>query len=414
MILFRDLLGQAFLALRDNKLRTILSVAGITIGIAAVTIVGTISKSGHEIVFRELQTFGLNSIWISRNRKDVDPFSAGREGTGIVNKDYMAIQEGCCLVRRVTPIVSNSRRSPKLKLHHAGKFSDAKLSGVGVEYLHIVNDTLVEGRRFTRKDISRRRYVALVTREVVDDLFVDNTQVIGKQIHIGKIKFIIVGLLAEKSRDFLSSIGSSGGEDVNNRVLIPFTTYQQILGLNEDISLLQAEAIELDKADVAAKQLVALLNRQHNGVYRYRIQTMKKYIGSANRILGGVSIIGVIAASVSLLVGGMGIMNIMSTSVLERTREIGLRKAVGATSMEIQMQFLSESVLISFTGGILGLIVGILFNEVTAIYTGLHVQLSWESAILSCFVALSVGILSGYYPAKRAASMLPVNALRYE
>lgn len=408
-----DLVLQAVWALKDNRLRAILSVMGIAIGITAVMVVGTISKGGREAVFAELQTFGLRSIWVMRDRRVKDPIRVVREGTGVDEGDYLAIRGGCCpAVSRVTPIVS-ARGTAQL-VHAAGKYSDAGVHGVGEDYLAINNDSIRMGRWLGRDDIPRRRNVAVIGPDAQADLFGTYQDPIGKEFRIGAYKFNVIGVLNEKSRDFLSSIGSAGGGNANNRILIPYTVYQEILGTRDEISWLQAEAVELTEAGTAVGQLLAMLKRRHQGRYDYKAETMAQYIATAERILGGVSIVGVIAASVSLLVGGMGIMNIMSTSVLERTREIGLRKAVGAKRRDILAQFLMEAVLISAIGGLMGLVLGIVASVLLAVLAHFPLILSFWGILVAIVVSIAVGLVSGYYPAYRAAMMQPVVALRYE
>lgn len=410
---FSDLILQAVWALKDNRLRAMLSVMGIAIGITAVMVVGTISKGGREAVFAELQTFGLRSIWVMRDRRVKDPIRVVREGTGVDEGDYQAIRSGCCpAVSRATPIVS-ARNSTQL-VHAAGNYSDAAVHGVGEDYLAINNDVIRTGRWLGRDDIPRRRNVAVIGPDAQSDLFGAYQDPLGKEFRIGAYKFTVIGVLNEKSRDFLSSIGSSGGGNANNRILIPFTVYQEILGTRDEISWIQAEATDLSEAGIAVGQLLSMLKRRHQGRYDYKAETMAQYIATAERILGGVSIVGVIAASVSLLVGGMGIMNIMSTSVLERTREIGLRKAIGAKRRDILAQFLMEAVLISGIGGLMGLMLGIVASVLLAVLANFPLILSFWGIVVAIVVSIAVGLLSGYYPAYRAAIMQPVVALRYE
>ncbi len=407
-----DGIGQAVWALKDNRLRTILSILGITIGISAVMAVGTISKSGHYLIFNELETFGLKSVWVFRSNDEKDPRRSVRQGTGIESDDLDALHGACCpAVSRISPIVNNYRT--RMLVRAGNRFSNARITGVGADYAAINNDDLSAGRNFRPDDIRRHRDVAVIGPTVAEDLFGDASDLIGKEIRIDDKKYAIIGLLERKSRDFLASIGSAGGQDANNRILIPYTSFQVQLGRKE-IQVLQAEAAELAQADAAVAQIIGVLERLHNHRYTYKSDTMAQYIATSNRILQGVSLIGIVAASISLLVGGMGIMNIVSTSVLERTREIGLRKAVGASRAHILFQFLMESVIISVIGGILGLMLGIAASFVLAWITGFPLTPSWTMVVVALAVSIAVGLLSGFYPARRAAMLRPVIALRYE
>ncbi|MBN4080146.1 ABC transporter permease [Beggiatoa alba] len=406
-----DLLAQSFAALKDNRLRTFLSILGIAIGIAAVIAVGTVSKGGHYLIFSELKTFGLNSLWVYRDRRDKDPHRVIREGSGINNQDYRAITSGCCpAVQALSAVVHSNKR---VLVHARNHYSNARVKGVDVAYTRINNDNLVRGRGFRPQDILSRREVAIIGPTARVDLFGESSDPIGKEFRIGERKFTVIGLLKGKSRDFLASIGSSGGQDANNRILIPYTLYQLMLG-KRAINFLHAEATSLQQADTAAKQIITLLHRRNGQHFSYKSETMASYIATTNRILGGVSIIGIIAASVSLLVGGMGIMNIMSTSVLERTREIGIRKAVGARHRDILLQFLFEAVLISSIGGVIGLSLGAFVSILLALFTGFPLTPSLPVILIALLVSVSVGVISGFLPARRAANLHPVEALRYE
>ena len=411
--LWLDGIVQAGAALKDNRLRTVLSILGITIGVAAVMAVGTVSEGGRYLVFKELETFGLKSVWVSRTNDERDPSRAVRKGTGIEVGDIEVLQQGYCpAVTRYTPIVY-ATRGTRILVRVNNRYSNAQVSGVGADYAAINNDDLNAGHFFRQEDVNRHRPVAVIGTTVAEDLFGGSTNPIGRDIRIDDKKYTVIGLLEHKSRDFLASIGSAGGQDANNRILVPFTTFQSQLG-SKDIQVLQAEAGSLEDADLAVKQITDVLDRLHNHNFTYKSDTMAKYIATSERILKGVSLIGIVAASISLLVGGLGIMNIISTSVLERTREIGLRKAVGASRRDILFQFLMESVIISVVGGFLGLLFGGLASLVLTWATGFPLTPSWYMVLLGLAVSIIVGLLSGYYPALRAAKLHPVIALRYE
>lgn len=409
------LIGEALASLRDNRLRTGLSILGIAIGIAAVMAVGTVSKGGRHLIFSELETFGLRSVWVWRDFEEKDPRRAVREGTGIDESDYQAIRDGCCpAVVKVSPMLGRFKgKGGRILIRFGSRYSNARIEGVGHQYTAINNDAIVAGRPLREEDDSKRRSVVLIGNQVQADLFGAQSAV-GKEIRIASDKFVVVGVLKHKSRGFLASIGSSGGIDANNVILMPYTRFQRLAGARDEIEILQAEAASIDDADAAVAQISELLQRRHAQRYRYKGETMSKYIATASNITDGVTVIGVIAASISLLVGGMAIMNIMSTSVLERTREIGLRKALGARRGDIQFQFLVEAVLISGIGGLLGLIIGTIASYVLAWSTGFPLAPSLAMIALAVLVSVSVGLISGYYPARRAADLKPVEALRYE
>ena len=407
-----DIYLQALQALHDNRLRTILSVLGITVGIAAVMTVGAVSKGGKYLIFTELETFGLKSIWVSRELVEKDPRKAVRSGTGIEDGDYEALRGAhSWSIQKLSPVVSNKGKGQLVR--YGNRYSNAPISGVSPDYLDINNDSVQLGRFLRDGDVARNRPVAVIGSEVQKDLFVNDMDPIGKNIRIDGKSVMVIGVLREKTRDFLSSISSGGGNNANRRILLPYTYFQQLLGTKE-INLLQAESSGLADTDAAVFQIEDILKRRHGERFSYKAETMAQYVKTTENILRGVSVIGIIAASVSLFVGGMGIMNIMSTSVVERTREIGIRKALGASKGDILAQFLFEAMLISLMGGILGLLLGIAAGYGLGVVTGMPLTPSWPSVLVALTVSILVGVISGYYPAFRAASLKPVEALRYE
>jgi ABC-type antimicrobial peptide transport system permease subunit len=192
---------------------------------------------------------------------------------------------------------------------------------------------------------------------------------------------------------------------------MPYTTLQRLTG-DEDIGTLQLEAKNFNDAEAVGQRVMGYLSIRHGGVYEYDVETMASHVETTNRILGGVAIVGLVAASISLLVGGMGIMSLMSTAVLERTREIGIRKAIGASEQHILWQFLFEAALISIAGGVLGLLIGSLVSVGLAVITGFPLIPSFEAIGAAMLVSIGVGLLSGLLPARRASKLPPVEALR--
>ena len=405
-----DRFALAFSALRDNRLRTVLSVLGITIGITAVIVVSTISKGGNYLIYSELETFGLKSVWVYRDFNEKDPNQKARKGTGFDNNSYQLLTENCCrAVKRLTPIV---RFNDKKIIHNNNHYSNANTMGVANSFMKVANEHLLKGRSFRKQDIKAKRMVAIIGLTTATDLFGSSQSVLGKEFSIGNHKLVVIGVLKKKSREFLASIGSAGG-DINNRILLPYTLVQKING-NTEIGYLRAEAASVNKADLAAQQIIKFMSHLQKNKYNYKKETMANYSKTADNILASVSLIGIIAASVSLLVGGMGIMNMMSTAVLERTREIGLRKAIGASERDILLQFLMEAIFISILGGLLGIAIGLGASELLAYLVGFPSQPDINSIILALSVSIIVGIISGYFPAKKAALKVPVEALRYE
>jgi ABC-type antimicrobial peptide transport system permease subunit len=410
--LWLDVAQQAWYSLSDRRFRTLLSVGGIAIGVAAVTLIQVVTHGGREVVFSELQTFGLRSVWVSRDRKVLDPLKVQRVGSGIDNSDYEALRNSsCCLAFTLTSPVIYGAPGVGTAARVGRLYSQVSLEGVKEQYMPINNDILSSGRPFSATDVDRARPVAIIGAKVRDELFGPSANPIGRELRLDSRKFEVIGVLTNKDRSLLASIGS--GSDANGRVLVPYTRLQAIRASNQ-IDVLQGQVRDGMPAAAVAQSAADFLQRRHQGAYHYQIETMEQYVQTANNILNGVALIGGVAASVSLFVAGLGILNIMSTAVLERTREIGVRKALGGGEREILLQFLFEAGLISLFGGLVGLALGGLVCSGIAWAAGLPLDPTMLVNGVSLLVAIGVGLISGLYPAYLAAHLRPVEALRYE
>lgn len=405
-----DVFIQALYALKENKLRTVLSILGIAVGIGAVMVVGTVSQGVRQYIFSELKTYGLETLWVYRKVEDDNPYRKARGGSGIDNEDLKTLQMSCPSVKKFTPVVYSARYQEPVRFR--GNYSEVNLEGVGVNYTAINRDHIVNGRGLREEDIQRRQPVAIIGVKVRDELFGSHVNPVGKELRWGDVRLTVIGLLQEKNRDLLAKLGAEN-YDINNRILIPYTLYQQKFN-SKDIHTLQAEAVSLSDTQKALDEITEVLSKRHEERYEYVTESMDGWINTAKEVLRNVSLVGLLAASISLLVGGMGIMNIMSTSVVERTREIGIRKALGAYRHDILFQFLMEATVVSVIGGALGLILGMVAAYAIGVISGYALGVSWSTAFVALLVSIAVGLLSGYYPAHRAAKLKPVDALRYE
>ncbi len=412
LALLADSFEQAKLSLADNKVRTIMSIIGVAVGIAAVMMVGIVSQSGRNYIFAELETYGLRTLWVNRDWENNNPFESVREGSGINNDDLLVLKGACCsALERLSPVVYPEEW--QVSVRQGNNFSHASVEGVGADYLLINNDHLLMGRNFREDEIRYKRPVAIIGSVTREKLFGKHRSPLGKSIRLGDLKLIIIGVLQKKDRTLLSAVGAADNYDINERVLISFLLYQQYIG-SKDIQQIVAQATRLDQIEVALEQITTTLNRRHNHHYRYRSDSMRRWIDNANFILNMIYMTGIFAASLSLFVGGIGVLNIMSTSVLERTREIGLRKALGATQQDILRQFLAEAMMISSLGGGMGCLIGLAGMLALEWWSGLDLTVPWFIVSIAVVVSIGVGLLSGLYPAQRAARLPPMHALRYE
>jgi len=410
---FLENIFQAITAVKQNRIRTIMSIVGVAAGVAAVMAVSAVSQSGKDYIYGELSTYGLNSLWVYRQWEDESPFASVRQGSGIDSDDLHLLENSACCpdVLRVSPLVYEQDWLKTIRVGNI--FTKSSVSGVGLEHANINSDELLLGRWFRNDDIKRRKNVAVIGPKTRIELFGENVNVIGSTIRLGEHKLTIIGVLKEKNRDFLTAIGATQGNDENRRVLVPYTFYQQLMG-SKDIHTLRAEARDQEAVDRALNQIVMTLNRSQNHKYVYQSESMKQWIATANSILESVSIIGIVSAMVSLLVGGIGIFNIMSSSVMERTREIGLRKAIGASEKDIMQQFLLESVYISVIGGVVGILLCFIVFLGLNTFWDFSFSLPWLSFIVPVLVTILVGLLAGFIPARHASRLMPATALRHE
>jgi len=412
LTLLGDSLEQAKLSLADNKVRTIMSIIGVAVGIAAVMIVGIISQSGRNYIFAELETYGLRTLWVNRDWENNNPFESVREGSGINNDDLSALKGACCpALERLSPVVYPEEWL--VPVRQGNNFSNASVEGIDSDYLLINNDHLLMGRNFREDEIRYKRPVAIIGSVTSEKLFGKHRSPLGKSIRLGDLRLTVIGVLQKKDRSLLSAVGAAENYDINERVLISYLLYQQYIG-SKDIQQIIGQATSLNQIEVALQQITRTLSRRNNHHYRYRSDSMRRWIDNANFILNMIYMTGIFAASLSLFVGGIGVLNIMSTSVLERTREIGLRKALGATQQDILRQFLAEAMMISCLGGMIGCLIGLAGMLALEWWSGLDLTVPWFIVSIALAVSMGVGLLSGLYPAQRAAKLPPMNALRYE
>lgn len=397
----------ALRALANNKLRAFLTMLGIIIGVASVIAMLAIGQGSKKSIQQQISEMGSNMIMIH----------PGAEMRGGVRQDPSAMQtlklenyeklsEECTYLSGISPNVSSSGQ-----LVAGANNYPSSVSGVSMDYLTIRQLTVEQGEMFTENDIRTAAKVCVIGKTIVDNLFPDGSDPIGKVIRCNQIPFRVIGVLKSKGYN-------SMGMDQDDVVLAPYSTVMKRLLAQTYLSGIFASALTEDMTDEAVDEITTILRREHKLKETddddFTIRTQQELSSMLNTTTDLMTTLLACIAGISLVVGGIGIMNIMYVSVTERTREIGLRMSVGARGVDILSQFLIEAILISITGGLIGVIIGCgaSFMIKTIAHWPVFVQ-PW-SVLLSFLVCTVTGVFFGWYPAKKAADLDPIDALRYE
>ena len=397
----------ALRALANNKLRAFLTMLGIIIGVASVIAMLAIGQGSKKSIQQQISDMGSNMIMIH----------PGAEMRGGVRQDPSAMQtlklenyeklsEECTYLSGISPNVSSSGQ-----LVAGANNYPSSVSGVSMDYLTIRQLTVEQGEMFTENDIRTAAKVCVIGKTIVDNLFPDGSDPIGKVIRCNQIPFRVIGVLKSKGYN-------SMGMDQDDVVLAPYSTVMKRLLAQTYLSGIFASALTEDMTDEAVDEITTILRREHKLKETddddFTIRTQQELSSMLNTTTDLMTTLLACIAGISLVVGGIGIMNIMYVSVTERTREIGLRMSVGARGVDILSQFLIEAILISITGGLIGVIIGCgaSFMIKTIAHWPVFIQ-PW-SVLLSFLVCTVTGVFFGWYPAKKAADLDPIDALRYE
>ena len=394
-------------AVASNKMRSFLSMLGIIIGVAAVIIMMSIGQGSKESIRKELSTMGTNLLTI---RPGADMRGGVRQDPSAMQTlkmaDYQRIMTEKKYVTKVSPEVSSAGQ-----VIYGNNNTNSTIYGESPEYLDIKQWVIEEGECFTEEDIKKAAKVAVVGKTIVTELFGEGADPIGKTIRFKSIPLRVVGVLKSKGYN-------NWGMDQDNVIIAPYTTVMKRIAAQTYFSSIVCSAITEDLSDAAIEELTQILRENHklkgDAADDFTIRSQAEMMETMSSTMDTVTLILVVAAAFSLLVAGIGIMNIMLVSVTERTKEIGLRMAVGATGAVISLQFLIESVLISVTGGLLGIIVGCSASTFLVPLFGMPASVPAWSIYVSFFVCVCIGILFGYIPAQKAARMDPIEAIRHE
>jgi len=405
-IQFLEYLLQAVQAMISHKMRSFLSILGILIGVAAVIAMLAVGTGAKESIEKQLASLGSNLILVMPGSSRIHGVSSGAGGvTRFTFGDAAAIEKITDEVKRVSPSVSG-----RGQIVYGNNNWSTQVEGDDVPYAEIRAAVPVVGRFFTDEEVKRRDKVAVLGMTVVKQLFGDANPV-GETIKINLINFKVIGILPVK--------GATGFRDQDDIVIIPVTTAMYRVFGKEYLDSISVEATSPEAIAKAQDAISKIIIKQHHLVTKdeqdsFQIRNMADIKNTLEATTKTMSLLLGAIAAISLLVGGIGIMNIMLVSVTERTREIGLRKAIGATNKDIMTQFLIESVLMSFLGGITGILLGSGISVLITLFAGWTVKVSWSSIILATVFSLIVGIVFGLWPAKKASKLDPIEALRYE
>lgn len=405
-MLFTELLKMAWRSLAANKLRTFLTMLGVIIGVTSVIALVSVGMGVKKNVVDSISRLGSNMLIImagSSNRGG--PRGAAGSITTLTYADAEAIKNKIKNIEHVSPTVQGS-----YQIVYGHENWNSTVTGVVPEYVAIQSLTLKSGLFFSEHDVDVRNRVAVIGSTVATNLF-DNVNPVGKKIRIGNAPYTIIGVLESKGQ-------STGGQDQDDVVLIPLTTAQErLIGITH-VRSINVQVSDADKMDEVQSNIEKLLRQRHRiraGTEDdFNVRNMTSIMETMTSTTTMITLLLGAIAGISLIVGGVGIMNITLASVTERTREIGIRKAIGATYSNIMLQFLIESTMISIIGGVIGIGIGIVaaqaiskFGDFTTVISGLSIAASFG-------FALFVGIFFGMLPARKAARLDPIEALRYE
>jgi putative ABC transport system permease protein len=407
---FRELLTTAIEALTRNKTRTALAALGIVIGIGAVIGLMSLGQSSQQAVENQIQSLGSNLLTISPGAQTASGGVRQAFGTSttLTKEDADAITASTGSIPQISLVSPELSSRSQVTANRTN--TNTQVIGVTDIYSTVHALAMSSGEFISLADNQNNNRVAVIGPQVASDLFGDASTGVGDTIRINRVAFRVIGITAAK--------GGTGFQNQDDRIYVPLSVAQkQLFGRN----YLSSIAVQLkDKSNMTsvANEVGYILLDRHKITdstsadftiisQEDTIAAMSKVTGTMTGLLSGI-------AAISLLVGGIGIMNIMLVTVIERTREIGLRKALGARRSTIITQFLTESIFLTFGGGVIGIILGFGISYVTSKFLSLPVALSWSAVVLAVGVSAGIGILFGWYPARKAAGLLPIEALRYE
>ncbi|HVO60970.1 MAG TPA: ABC transporter permease [Terriglobales bacterium] len=398
-LVFRETFSLAYDTFCANKVRFLLTALGMVIGTASLILVVTIGMTGKQYVENQIQSIGANMI-------DAEYQGGNQPGT---TPDKLTVDDMYAVLQRVPGLTTASPVVPlddRIAIGY-GKTQEVRILGVMPEYTMVRNLVLVSGRFFDRQDEQVRNKVAVLEQKFAIKLFGSTEEAVGRIVKLSGLPFTIIGTFRER----VDTFGQS--EVTDNTMLIPYSVSRYFTN-SPYVQQLYFSAADPSLVVPATAQIQEVLRSRHRPESNYVVQNLTALLSVADRTASALTLVLFLIAAVTLVVGGIGIMNIMLATVTSRIREIGIRKAIGATNAEIRFQFLSEAVLISLIGGFGGVIIGLALPVSIRFLTDYRIPISGLSAFVAIVVSASVGILFGTVPAARAARLDPVESLRYE
>jgi putative ABC transport system permease protein len=382
----------------SNKVRFALTALGMVIGTASLILVVTIGMTGKQYVLNQIQAIGANMV-----------YAEYQGGAGNVNPDPLIIEDMRAVLQQVpgisaaSPVVPFDSRVPV----GSGQERDVRVLGVFPEYISVRNLVVLSGRFFDGEDEQAHNKVGVITQKLAEQLYGSTDEAVGKVLKLSGLPFTVIGTFKER----VDTFGQS--EVTSNTMVVPYTVSRYFTDTPE-VRQIYFSAAEPSMVLPVTEQIRKVIQSRHRSESVYNVANLTELVAVADRTANALTLVLLLVATVTLLVSGIGIMNIMLATVSARIREIGIRKAIGATNREIRFQFLSEAILISLVGGFVGVIIGLALPFSVRFFTEYRVPISGLSAIVAIVVSSLVGVLFGTVPAARAAKLDPVESLRYE